>query len=955
NDFTQSKGIANLKSYTGVLSNRDETLVAQDQSFTQLKDGAVLNAEIAGNVNIDHLKIHSGSTFNLLSLMDKDKILTDGKTGSKTPTFGGNMTSKTWELNNGNLNVTIWGTFYMTEKAAITGGSTVNLRSYISGISNLDRESSGVGQVTQWKVADSTMNAILAGDLFIDHLVLDNATVEISSLTGSDKWSAVSTDAHVNGGGRYSGTDLTINGGTTILDFYGEYQLDAVKQTGGTFTLTSRNAGMDVKTMENQDNGKANIKLQGDLTVTDTMTVKNGSHVTAVADGNMNILHLVGNNGILELNTNNLTSKDWNTTNSQLTMDAKKVMNVETANSTGGKATINAGNGIEGSTWTLQNGAIALTTDQMKVKHLVTDGGTGTVDGKDMTADSWNLANSQMTLKAENDISVGNVDITYTAGDNNKLTVIAGGNLYSPLWNVNKATAEVQVAGDIQIDELTTDGADFTMSATTKDGKPMNHTGAEQANGGGTIHSTTWNFKDSAVNIASWGDIHVDSNVSVKDENGSNKITKMKSYTGNIKNNGMGNPTGSSSNESKAQPNVYWIVDSATMEIVAANNIDLGAMALKNGSNVTVISLRNAQGVAVENKEEAKDGGLFIVNGDLFIKDTSKLTVITREKMIVTGEKHIDGEDGLKTDIVSIKLDGKNGEVHSVPKDVIIDCAGMRELGLPESISGTSARLASGIYFFFDLNKGYADVQDISFKVYDVNGKEVYNETTKSTSAITPGTVAFVSSGILTKGLPPNGRYRYQITMGDQTVTGWFVMPEAAVSNIETMHVAVKNLDDLGMYKRLAEAIDGAADGATLELMARVMETIVVKKELTILRTAKEYRADNLSAGEGLVMRSTSEEYKFRYEGFEVTYSQTEEKLNVGIKTLFDKNQRGDLMVAAYDADGKMIGMTTVSFRGGDSALNVDVNIQGRADTVKVFWLAPTTCAPISKSKTQTN
>ena len=222
----------------------------------------------------------------------------------------------------------------------------------------------------------------------------------------------------------------------------------------------------------------------------------------------------------------------------------------------------------------------------------------------------------------------------------------------------------------------------------------------------------------------------------------------------------------------------------------------------------------------------------------------------------------------------------------------------------------------------------------------------VYGESITTQGTISAGTVAYVSSGIYgAKNVVAGRTYYYEISLGGNIYSGWFTMPTGTADLVKVDGITAKSADGQG-YGSLLQSIQTAADHAVIYLTANTDEAILMDKAVTIVRNG--FTASNLAAKAGMVLVTSPERYVCYYEGFTITYAASGSgTYNATVEYHFAKQMQGTLMVAAYDANGKMLGLGGANFQAGDNgSLGVTLKATGTIATFKVFLMNASTWAP---------
>jgi hypothetical protein len=286
------------------------------------------------------------------------------------------------------------------------------------------------------------------------------------------------------------------------------------------------------------------------------------------------------------------------------------------------------------------------------------------------------------------------------------------------------------------------------------------------------------------------------------------------------------------------------------------------------------------------------------------------------------------------------------GDAYNGPSGTAVILTGpSAEIGA--GASGSSVRTLPGLYLFVNLTKNYTSSQTATLNVYTDSGRTnmVYTETTKTPSDMTSGIAAYVSSGIYASSLERGRVYYYTITVGGETSSGSFYLPSdtgvfAKLNSMEAMFNSI-------LYGTLAEAIRVAADNDVIQMQGNSSGAAVVGKALTIMRNG--FTASGLTAADNTVMVTSDTQYTFYYEGFKITYAYDNKTslYNVNVEYHFKSAMTGIMMVAAYDANGKMIGLTSENFSAGENGtLGLNLRANGIIKSYKVFLLNTSTRAP---------
>lgn len=873
------------------------------------QSGGKLNLELAGTTTIGALELENGADFALGALMNKDGTALRKTDADSDATYGGGLRLGSWTMDGATATIRTWDSVTVDGDANLTD-SRVTLRSLAGGLRNVDSDGE-----SHFNITGGTFNAALKGDANVDHLAASGATVTVK-------------------GNAYNGKTVSAeNGGSLTLDFAGDVTVknggadngNAIDVAGASLTVKSAAGTLKSDANDSWNFSGAGTSLidtatapvVGKLTVTDgadlTITAKSGAMASdswtvdgatldVTAPGGLTVGELTGSKADITLKTDgDINSNTWGLTDSTVNASAGGDVTVPTVSAAGGTTTISAGGALNiKNELTATGGAFTADSKLDAALGNVTSSADLIVrtDGA-LTTGDWTITGGDVNVGSKGDMTLGSVTSTDT-----DTAFESGGKITTGDLTANGGALTVKAASDLVAGKVTSEKSDLDLVSV-----------------GGKLTSDTLHVTGGTADVTANGDVLVRDTIELKDA-----VTNITSATGTVTNRDHFVTDGSESGS-------HTTVSGGSLSVKAAGDVTLDDLKIENKATMDVIS---------------ESGTL--VSRDLTVGADSKLGLTTDKDMIVTGEKNVIGEVTSTTNDIVIK-DPATG--HDPSADQVYLTPGKSK---PSSDARSlmsndvgSIRMNPALYFFF-----YSDsigAATATLKIYDRDGNEVWTETVSGSLLV--GKAAFATENAYAK-LTPGETYTYELTVNGETASaGTITMPGSTdtLSRVDQSDKIIAKLAGAA-YNTLARAIaavDTAAD-RTITLLEDSYEVITVETALTILRQ-NGATAGNLKAGTGIVKRVTDEAYRFFYEGFAIAYDGT----NVSVEYHFESAMTGKLLIAAYDADGRMIGLTSTAITDSEDGPTdpAALKTKGTVAEIRVFFVADeTTYTPLHEQGT---
>jgi hypothetical protein len=969
-----------LRSVMGGFTNSDKfKLRSGHTDFTV--DGSTVDATFAQNIIVDYLNELNGADATFRSLRDDNK-LSVGDIASAT--YGGSFESVAWNIARSALRLITWNSVLVNDSASITDGSSVNIHTETGGLSNTDalKTDKTASAHTSWLVDAAAMVVEAARDLAIDHMLIKNGS-DVSMLTLRNSKDRTVTDrTAAAGGGSYVGKTFVIDdsatntgtpkdssvslllyGGMSLLNDEDTAETNALSVTGsdaaGTrgLYLTSLTGGLVSNTAYDCwlfDNANAVIVLKTSPVVTDRILVRNGSDVSMTTDGAMTLSdgagvdtsltvlnakfglaaagdivldHLASTGGNVTLTSvgGAITSKDWTAADTTANITAKKAVTVGTVGITDNDSKVDTfsagstGAGVTVTGATVTGDKLALTSGGDMAVTSLTTSGSAKLDfnaGGTLTNGYWNSTDTEGTVRAKGNITLAGVTVSNGDGKTDTIAVQStAGTIKADSVTVTGDRITLEGYGDVSVDAVSaTNGAVGLKSDT------------------GSVTSKTWSFNNSTADVEAKANVNVIDSVNAS--NGSN--VTVRSVSGQV------------ITSSADSTDATWTATDSNVDIISARNVVIANLNVLGTGVVNVSALADGTGESISgtngNYVNAATGGILVLE-NLTIGKDGVLNVYAMGDVSVSDKSDVSGTLNFVKQTKEISNPAE-GDAYNGPSGTAVILTGpSAEIGA--GASGSSVRTLPGLYLFVNLTKNYTSSQTATLNVYTDSGRTnmVYTETTKTPSDMTSGIAAYVSSGIYSSSLERGRVYYYTITVGGETSSGSFYLPSdtgvfAKLNSMEAMFNSI-------LYGTLAEAIRVAADNDVIQMQGNSSGAAVVGKALTIMRNG--FTASGLTAADNTVMVTSDTQYTFYYEGFKITYAYDNKTslYNVNVEYHFKSAMTGIMMVAAYDANGKMIGLTSENFSAGENGtLGLNLRANGIIKSYKVFLLNTSTKAP---------
>ena len=242
--------------------------------------------------------------------------------------------------------------------------------------------------------------------------------------------------------------------------------------------------------------------------------------------------------------------------------------------------------------------------------------------------------------------------------------------------------------------------------------------------------------------------------------------------------------------------------------------------------------------------------------------------------------------------------------------------------------------------------------------IYDRTGEHVVHTERAAAHDLGYGPAAYISETAYA-ALAAGETYRYELTVnGAAAVSGTITMPGSAdaLRRVDGEQAVLAKIGEAayGTLARAIAAVSGIQTEAdrTITLLADTDEAITVTKSMTIDRQ-NGAKADNLTHTSKLVQRVTDEAYRFFYEGFAIAYDAA--KKTVSVEYHFESATTGRLLIAAYDAGGRMVGLTSTEIKPDQNGIlkpdgktdPIALKTIGAVAEIRVFLVAADTYAPL--------